>query len=85
MGDSINNAYEKLKSQAVSSIGSGLDRSKTYIQVGSATCENAAGSQSVYEEFRKHIVASGRSDIVLRRTGCTGRCRPKRHHFIYGG
>ncbi len=29
---------------------------------------------TVYEEFRKHIAASGRSDIGLRRTGCTGRC-----------
>ena len=26
------------------------------------------------DEFRKHIAASGRSDIVLHQTGCTGRC-----------
>jgi len=44
------------------------------IQVGSATCEDAAGANEVFEEFRKHIAAAGRSDIVLRRTGCTGRC-----------
>jgi NADH:ubiquinone oxidoreductase subunit F (NADH-binding)/(2Fe-2S) ferredoxin len=44
------------------------------IQIGSATCENAAGSMEVLEEFRKHIAASGRSDIVLHQTGCTGRC-----------
>ena len=44
------------------------------IQLGSATCENAAGSQEALEEFRRHIAASGRSDIVLHRTGCTGRC-----------
>jgi NADH:ubiquinone oxidoreductase subunit F (NADH-binding)/(2Fe-2S) ferredoxin len=44
------------------------------IQVGSATCEHAAGSDSVFEEFRKHIAASGRDDIVLHQTGCTGRC-----------
>ena len=44
------------------------------IQVGSATCENAAGSNDVLEEFRKHIAASGRDDIVLHQTGCTGRC-----------
>ena len=44
------------------------------IQVGSATCENAAGADDVYEELRKHVEASGRKDIVLRRTGCTGRC-----------
>ncbi|MCE5279555.1 MAG: NADH-quinone oxidoreductase subunit NuoF [Planctomycetaceae bacterium] len=44
------------------------------IQVGSATCEDAAGANEVFDEFRKHIEASGRSDIRLRRTGCTGRC-----------
>ena len=44
------------------------------IQVGSATCENAAGARELYEEFQKHIRASGRTDIVLHRTGCTGRC-----------
>lgn len=44
------------------------------IQVGSATCEHAAGSREVFDEFHKHIVASGRDDIQLHRTGCTGRC-----------
>lgn len=44
------------------------------IQVGSATCEHAAGSDQVLEEFRKYISASGRKDIVLHQTGCTGRC-----------
>ena len=47
---------------------------KIRVQVGSATCENAAGAREVLEEFRKHIEASGRDDIVLRQTGCTGRC-----------
>jgi NADH:ubiquinone oxidoreductase subunit F (NADH-binding)/(2Fe-2S) ferredoxin/NAD-dependent dihydropyrimidine dehydrogenase PreA subunit len=44
------------------------------IQVGSATCEHAAGSREVLDEFRKHLAASGRDDIVLHQTGCTGRC-----------
>ncbi len=47
---------------------------KIVVQVGSATCEHAAGSRTVFEEFRKHIAASGREDIVLHQTGCTGRC-----------
>jgi NADH:ubiquinone oxidoreductase subunit F (NADH-binding)/(2Fe-2S) ferredoxin/NAD-dependent dihydropyrimidine dehydrogenase PreA subunit len=47
---------------------------KIIIQVGSATCEHAAGSQVVAEEFTRHIRASGRKDIVIHRTGCTGRC-----------
>jgi NADH:ubiquinone oxidoreductase subunit F (NADH-binding)/(2Fe-2S) ferredoxin/NAD-dependent dihydropyrimidine dehydrogenase PreA subunit len=44
------------------------------IQVGSATCEQAAGADEVRAEFRKHLAASGRSDILLHQTGCTGRC-----------
>ena len=44
------------------------------IQVGSATCENAAGAEVVRAEFLKHIAASGRKDIRLRQTGCTGGC-----------
>ncbi len=47
---------------------------KTIIQVGSATCENAAGAQDVYREFEKHIESSGRNDIILKHVGCTGRC-----------
>jgi len=50
------------------------DAQKIVIQIGSATCEHAAGSLDVLDEFRKHIKASGRNDIVLRQTGCTGRC-----------
>jgi len=44
------------------------------IQIGSATCEQAAGADDVFDEFRKHVAASGRTDILLHRTGCTGRC-----------
>jgi NADH:ubiquinone oxidoreductase subunit F (NADH-binding)/(2Fe-2S) ferredoxin/Pyruvate/2-oxoacid:ferredoxin oxidoreductase delta subunit len=44
------------------------------IQVGSATCENAAGAGAVRKEFEKLIRASGRKDILVKQTGCTGRC-----------
>ncbi len=44
------------------------------IEIGSATCENAAGAPKVYAEFVRHIKASGRDDIIIRRTGCSGRC-----------
>ena len=47
---------------------------KTIIQVGAATCEKTAGSDEVKKEFEKLIQASGRDDIVLKQTGCTGRC-----------
>ncbi len=68
-------AYEKLARQARDILKERKEDEKIRIQVGSATCENAAGAVSVYEEFRKHIQASGREDdILLHRTGCTGRC-----------
>jgi NADH:ubiquinone oxidoreductase subunit F (NADH-binding)/(2Fe-2S) ferredoxin/ferredoxin len=51
-----------------------IDRSKIRIHVGSATCEHAAGSLHVMDEFQKHIRATGREDIVLHQTGCSGRC-----------
>lgn len=44
------------------------------IHVGSATCENAAGAKRVRKEFEKLIRASGRKDILIKQTGCTGRC-----------
>ncbi|HNX27395.1 MAG TPA: NADH-quinone oxidoreductase subunit E, partial [Phycisphaerae bacterium] len=47
---------------------------KIVIQVGSATCENAAGAKEVFSEFKKHVEASGRSDIAIHKVGCTGRC-----------
>jgi len=47
---------------------------KIYIQVGSATCENAGGAQAVCAEFKKQITSSGREDIKLRVVGCTGKC-----------
>lgn len=48
---------------------------KTIVHVGSATCEKAAGSDKVLHEFKKLIRASGReNDIILKQTGCTGRC-----------
>jgi NADH:ubiquinone oxidoreductase subunit E len=47
---------------------------KTIIQVGSATCEKAAGSDDVRAEFEKLIRASNRDDIMVKQTGCTGRC-----------
>jgi NADH:ubiquinone oxidoreductase subunit F (NADH-binding)/(2Fe-2S) ferredoxin len=66
--------YRELVDQAERRIADRKEAEKIRIQVGNATCENAAGSREVYEEFRKHIAASGRDDILLRQAGCTGRC-----------
>lgn len=47
---------------------------KTIIQVGSATCEIAAGSNEVRAEFEKLMRAAKVKDVVIKQTGCTGRC-----------
>ena len=74
MNMSVQETYHRLRSEAEKVFHSRRDPEKIHIQVGSATCEHAAGSVDVEEEFRRHITASGRTDIVLRKTGCTGRC-----------
>jgi NADH-quinone oxidoreductase subunit F len=74
MAGDIGAHYRALVEEAEASLSSRDEAGKIRIQIGSATCEEAAGAGEVYQEFRKHVAASGRDDIVLRRTGCTGRC-----------
>jgi NADH:ubiquinone oxidoreductase subunit F (NADH-binding)/(2Fe-2S) ferredoxin len=66
--------FEELAAKAEETLKQRNLGDKIRVQIGSATCENAAGSEEVYEEFRKYIAASARTDIVLHKTGCTGRC-----------
>jgi NADH:ubiquinone oxidoreductase subunit F (NADH-binding)/(2Fe-2S) ferredoxin/NAD-dependent dihydropyrimidine dehydrogenase PreA subunit len=70
----ISQQFTFLAEKAEASIKEQSSRSPVRIQIGSATCEQAAGADEVFEEFRKHVAASGRGDILLHRTGCTGRC-----------
>jgi NADH:ubiquinone oxidoreductase subunit F (NADH-binding)/(2Fe-2S) ferredoxin/NAD-dependent dihydropyrimidine dehydrogenase PreA subunit len=70
----VTQQYESLVKKAEETLRLRSPGDQIRIQVGSATCENAAGSDGVFDEFRKHIAASGRDDIVLHQTGCTGRC-----------
>ena len=74
VNDRVQHSYNTLLEHAIQEIKDRDEISKIRIQVGSATCENAAGARVVLDEFRKHIEASGRQDIALRQTGCTGRC-----------
>jgi NADH:ubiquinone oxidoreductase subunit F (NADH-binding)/(2Fe-2S) ferredoxin len=67
-------SYARLKEQAENALRQRAQSDKIRVQVGSATCENAAGAERVFEEFQKHLATSGRQDIALRRVGCTGRC-----------
>ena len=66
--------YEALAKKAEDHLARRAAGDKIRIQVGSATCEHAAGSRDVFDEFKKHIAASGRGDVLLHQTGCTGRC-----------
>jgi NADH:ubiquinone oxidoreductase subunit F (NADH-binding)/(2Fe-2S) ferredoxin len=66
--------FEALRTEAEQRHRGELPAERIIVQVGSATCEHAAGSNEVLDEFRKHIAATGRDDIVLHQTGCTGRC-----------
>jgi NADH:ubiquinone oxidoreductase subunit F (NADH-binding)/(2Fe-2S) ferredoxin len=66
--------FEALEKRAEDALRASADGGRIRIQIGSATCEEAAGSKEVLDEFRKHIAASGRTDIVIHQTGCTGRC-----------
>jgi len=66
--------FQTLAARAAETLAKNTNNHRILIQVGSATCEHAAGSNEVFEEFRKHVAASERSDIGLRHTGCTGRC-----------
>ncbi len=74
MDSPIATQYQKFADEAERSLAAREDATKIRISVGSATCENASGAAEVLAEFRKHIATSGRQDIVVRQTGCTGRC-----------
>ncbi len=74
MPNQVTEFYKALTERAAQALSERGDAGKIVIQVGSATCENAAGAVDVMDEFLKHIQSSGREDVVIHRTGCTGRC-----------
>ena len=74
MENPVSEFYKALAEHANADLVESGNENKIQIQVGSATCEHAAGSMEALEEFEKHIQASGRDDIVIHKTGCTGRC-----------
>jgi len=74
MRNSPQQTYKRLQADISAGLEAKRSRYSIQIQVGSATCENAAGADVVRAEFQKHILSSGRNDILLKTTGCTGRC-----------
>ena len=47
---------------------------ETRITVGSATCENSAGAQTVYERLNELMESHAPKGVVLSRVGCAGKC-----------
>ncbi|MCL1892716.1 MAG: NADH-quinone oxidoreductase subunit NuoF [Holophagaceae bacterium] len=74
MSHKVSDFLTALQEKTKRTLATSVDDQMIFIQIGSATCENAAGSMDVLEEFQKHIASSGRNDIAIRTTGCTGRC-----------
>ena len=74
MANGVMTNYRRLADQAEEMVGKADEAGKIRIQIGSATCEDAAGAKEVAATFKKLIRDSGRSDITLRQVGCTGRC-----------
>jgi NADH:ubiquinone oxidoreductase subunit F (NADH-binding)/(2Fe-2S) ferredoxin/NAD-dependent dihydropyrimidine dehydrogenase PreA subunit len=74
MADKIVKKYQALFARSEKRLAKAVSAKAIHIQVGSATCENAAGARELWKEFENHIQASGRKDIKLHATGCTGRC-----------
>lgn len=71
---SVLNKFEEIKKRANEFILKKYPKDCVIIQIGSATCEKASGSDVVFEEFKKHINSSGRKDLLIKQVGCTGRC-----------
>ena len=74
MATKVSQQFQALARRAEEALRRRAAGDRIRIQVGSATCEHAAGSREVLDEFRKHLAAAGRDDILLHQTGCTGRC-----------
>ena len=74
MKEKVTKAYQELHAKAEKRLAKAVPAKAVRIQVGSATCENAAGAVEVWQEFERNILTSGRADILLHKTGCTGRC-----------
>jgi NADH:ubiquinone oxidoreductase subunit F (NADH-binding)/(2Fe-2S) ferredoxin len=74
MTKNVQNNFLALKQKAKEKKEKEKSSDRIVIHVGSATCENASGSQIVWEEFRRHISSTGKNNIELKKVGCTGRC-----------
>lgn len=72
--DTSEKSYDFLYKKSMEELKNFQKNYSVVIQIGAATCENAAGSEEVLDEFKKSIALSKRKDIYLKNVGCTGRC-----------
>ncbi len=73
MGTMTDN-HQQLKNKASNQYDVLKKKTRYSIQIGSATCENAAGSNLVCQEFTALIECNSREDVSIKRVGCTGQC-----------
>lgn len=66
--------FEKLENDSLKVIEKKYPPNSIVIQVGSATCEIASGSNQVFDTFKQLIKSSKQENIILKVVGCTGRC-----------
>ncbi len=67
-------SYQLLKDKASKRYEELSNNTVYTINIGSATCENAAGSNVVCDEFNSLIESGSRTDVNIKRVGCTGQC-----------
>jgi NADH:ubiquinone oxidoreductase subunit F (NADH-binding)/(2Fe-2S) ferredoxin/NAD-dependent dihydropyrimidine dehydrogenase PreA subunit len=63
-----------LRKQAVQRLFESKFKAEMRITVGSATCENAAGSEAVHSRFEELMGEHAPKATVLSRVGCAGKC-----------
>jgi NADH:ubiquinone oxidoreductase subunit F (NADH-binding)/(2Fe-2S) ferredoxin len=66
--------YLSLVTEAAQRLKQAEHENGIQIITGSATCEDAAGSKIVEKTFNRLIAESKRTDIFLKKRGCTGCC-----------
>jgi NADH:ubiquinone oxidoreductase subunit F (NADH-binding)/(2Fe-2S) ferredoxin len=64
----------RMRQEAISRLFDAKFKAITRITVGSATCENAAGANPVYDRFAQLFEQHRKPGFALGRVGCAGRC-----------
>ena len=70
----MTDTYQTLKEKAANGFADTSANKKYSVFIGSATCENAAGSNVVCDELTALIECNSREDVTIKRVGCTGQC-----------